>query len=379
MPDGVGGRPSVLMTTDAVGGVWRYTLDLAAGFAARGVGAVLAVLGPAPDVAQRAEAAGFALVETGLALDWTAEGPGELAGAARALQGLAARLGVASVHLHAPALAGSGGWTAPVVAVAHSCVATWWLAVRGGPLPEDFRWRTEAARAGLEAADAVIAPSAAHAAAVREVYGKVGVQVVHNGSAWPDEPSPSGRGLGEGLATLTPPLSRRERENRGQRERAVLTAGRLWDEGKGAAALDRVAPELGAPIRAAGPVRGPNGATVELPNLELLGNLDRAALARAYAGASVFASMARYEPFGLSVLEAARAGMRLVLSDIPSFRELWDRAAIFVRDEAELLPVLREALERDGDGGARERAQRYTVDAMVEGTLAVHRHVGALV
>ena len=109
------------------------------------------------------------------------------------------------------------------------------------------------------------------------------------------------------------------------RERAVLTAGRLWDEAKGAALLDAAAAGLDAPVRAAGPVRGPNGAAVVLPHLTLLGTLDPAGMAREYARASVFASMARYEPFGLSVLEAAQAGMRLVLLDTPVFRELWGR------------------------------------------------------
>ncbi|MBV8912277.1 MAG: glycosyltransferase [Acetobacteraceae bacterium] len=164
----------------------------------------------------------------------------------------------------------------------------------------------------------------------------------------------------------------------GRRERAVLIAGRLWDEGKNAAALDRIAPALDAPVRAAGPVRGPNGAAIDLHNLHLLGTLDALAMAEAYASATVYASMARYEPFGLSVLEAARAGLRLVLADIPSLRELWDGAASFVREEPELLPALAAALRAEGDGGAQSRAARYTVDAMVEGTLAVHRAVGAL-
>jgi len=36
------------MTADAVGGVWGFALDLAAGLAARGVRTDLAVLGPGP-------------------------------------------------------------------------------------------------------------------------------------------------------------------------------------------------------------------------------------------------------------------------------------------------------------------------------------------
>ena len=66
MPDGLAVRPSprVLMTTDAVGGVWRYSVELAHGFAGLGAETVLAVLGPAASGAQRREAEGVAgLVE----------------------------------------------------------------------------------------------------------------------------------------------------------------------------------------------------------------------------------------------------------------------------------------------------------------------------
>jgi hypothetical protein len=44
------------MSTDAVGGVWRYSMELAHGLGARGVEVVLAVLGPEPDADQRQEA-----------------------------------------------------------------------------------------------------------------------------------------------------------------------------------------------------------------------------------------------------------------------------------------------------------------------------------
>ena len=356
MPDGLGHtQRSVLMTADAVGGVWRYAVDLAGGFAERGVRTVLAVMGPAASVAQRAEAEavpGLRLVQTGLPLDWTAESSGALRQATAGLASLAALLGVRSVHLHAPALVGEARWPVPVVAVAHSCVGTWWRAVRGGPMPENLAWRAAAAAAGMRAAAAVISPSAAHAAALVAAYGKSTIEVVHNGRT----PQPA----------------------RGVRSRAVLTAGRLWDPGKGMAALDRAAARLEAPVRAAGPLRAPHGETAAFAHLRLLGTLDQTGMAQAYAEARVFASMAGYEPFGLAVLEAAQAGMRLVLHDIPTFRELWDGAAIFVDDEAGLLPALQAALDAPGDGGARDRAARYTVDAMADGTLAVHRAMGAL-
>lgn len=360
MPDGVGRRAHrLLMTTDAVGGVWRYSIDLAEGLAAYGVQTVLAILGPAVSAAQRAEAKavpGLSLVDTGLPLDWTATAPSELDQAGARLAGLAALVGASSVHLHAPALVGPARWPAPVVAVAHSCVATWWRAMHDGAMPDDFLWRTRATRAGLFAAQAVIAPTSAHARLVEAVYGPVPIQVVHNG----------------GCTVPVQPRSRRP---------AVLTAGRLWDAGKSVDWLDRAAAELDVPVFAAGPTAGPNGSTVQFTRLQQLGNLAPDVLAAEYAGMTVFASMARYEPFGLAVLEAARAGMALVLSDTPSFRELWDGAAIFVAAEADLLPALWQALAAPEPWAARaqERAGQYTLDKMAAGTLAVHRGVGALV
>ena len=48
--------------------------------------------------------------------------------------------------------------------------------------------------------------------------------------------------------------------------------------------------------------------------------------------ATIFALPARYEPFGLSALEAGLAGCALVLGDIP-MREVWHDAAMFVPPE----------------------------------------------
>ena len=340
----------LLLTTDAVGGVWRYSLELAAGL---GWDVTLAVLGPPPTAAQRAEAAGLRIVDTGLPLDWAAPEAATLRASAAALAALAAREGVETVQLHAPALVGEASWPAAVVAVAHSDVATWWAAMRVGPVPAEFACNVAATGAGLERADAVVAPSRAMAEALRRVHrsGRA-VEVVHNGR----RPLPRGRG---------------------PRRRAVLTAGRLWDEAKGAAVLDAAAAGLDAPVWAAGAMAGPNGATFVPRHLRLLGVLDEAGLAEAMAGASVFASAARYEPFGLSVLEAAQSGLALVLSDIASLRELWDGAALFVApgDAAGFERAMRRALDAPEGlaAAAGERAGRYGVAAMAAGMAEVHR------
>ena len=164
-----------------------------------------------------------------------------------------------------------------------------------------------------------------------------------------------------------------------QTEATVFTAGRLWDEGKGLAVLDRAAATLQAEVLAAGPTTGPNGATIALAHIKASGPLSEAAVAAHLARRPIYASPALYEPFGLAILEAAQAGCPLVLSDIPSFRDLWDGAALFVaaRDPAAwaaaLAGLLGDAGRRDALGrAARDRAGAYTVEAMVAGTRAVH-------
>ena len=353
-------RLRILVTTDAIGGVWRYSLTLAREWAALGVAVDLAVLGPPPDRAQRNEAAairGLSLHDTGLDLDWTAPDHAALQRSAAGLAALARGCGSSSVHLHAPALVGADvDWPVPVVAMLHSCLATWWQTLRHGPPPEDFRWRIDATGDGIRRATHVAAPTHAFRDAVLAAYGDLGpIAVVHNGRrphpAPPDPPS--------------------------IRPRSVLAAGRFWDEGKDVATLDAAACLIDAPVLAAGSFRDPAGRETSAPGLVRLGSLDEPALATAFAHARTFISTTRYEPFGLAVLEAAQAGLPLVLSDIPSFRELWDGAALFVTpgDAAGFAAALNRALDEDPDASgaaAHARAQRYTGAAMAGATLALH-------
>ncbi len=352
----------ILVTTDAVGGVWRYSLELCAAWAERGIRIVLAVLGPAPDASQRQEAAaipGLVLHHTGLGLDWTAPDVKTLEDGAEDLAALARRHRVQSVHLHAPALVGSAHWHAPVISVVHSCLLTWWLAMRAGAVPEEFRCRIQATSRGLRRADAIVAPSAAFAASVRHAY-QLGrsIAVIHNGR----------RPL---------PLPKRPRAP------GVFAAGRLWDEAKNVAGLDAAGADLPAPVTVAGVTAQPAGAPVALRHARHAGVLNEAALAEHLAANTVFAGLSLYEPFGLAVLEAAQAGMALVLSDIPVFRELWNDAAIFVdpRSTESIHAGLRHALARP-EPLARQAAERATMfgrDAMADATWRVHvRASGAL-
>ncbi|TFI58318.1 glycosyltransferase [Sphingomonas parva] len=347
------------MTADAVGGVWQYSTELAAGLAQLGIETVLAVMGPSPSEAQRNAAMripGLTLVDTGLALDWLAENRSALRRAGSAIRELAEDHEVDVIQLNTPALAGAVRFDRPVVAVQHSCVATWWEAVQGTPLPQDFTWRTKLVRTGLHAADAVVTPTAAFGAAVQRRYDlPEAPRTVHNGRT---------------------PL----RIDRGAPHDFVFTAGRLWDRGKNLGTIDAAAARLGVPVHAAGPVRGPHGEEVVFDNIHCLGALDESELGRWLTARPVFVSAALYEPFGLAVLEAAAAGCPLILSDIPTFRELWDGVARFVapRDEAGFTRAIAELVGDDFERAvmgkaARDRAARFTPEAMAAQMASIYR------
>jgi glycosyltransferase involved in cell wall biosynthesis len=338
----------VLITTDAVGGVWTHVLDLAAGLASLEFETMLVVMGPSPTDDQLRAASNtphLDLIDTGLPLDWTATDAAEIAEARAAIRVLARRIAPDVIHLNSPALAADGGFPAPVVGGCHSCLATWWGAVKDGPMPPDFAWRTQALWRGLVACDALVAPTHAFAAAVARTYEVPVPFVVHNGRA------------------AAPPYP-------ACRDPLIFTSGRLWDEGKNVAVLDTAAERIATPFYAAGPVTGPNGvAPPATDNLLHLGVLTPEAVRTWLRRAAIYASSALYEPFGLGVLEAAQAGCALVLSDIATFRELWDGAAIFVEPRSpEAFATAFERLLSDGGQlqrlSAQAQARAHTFDTM---------------
>ncbi|QQP91060.1 glycosyltransferase family 4 protein [Skermanella sp. TT6] len=352
----------VLMTADAVGGVWDYALELAGGLARRGVRVTLAAMGPAPSPAQRARAIaipGLGLHLGEFKLEWMERPEDDLAAAGEWLLDLAERVAPDLVHLNGYAHAALP-WERPVVAVAHSCVLSWWQAVHGCPAPADWRPYADRVAAGLAAADRVVAPTRAMLDALETHYG----------------PVPHGRVIWNGRdgGTWHP---------RPDREPTVISVGRIWDEAKNIRALDRVAAELDWPVVVAGSRRHPDGRSPgggAMPaNLRLLGHLRPDELADWYGRAAVFALPARYEPFGLSILEAALSGCALVLGDVPSLRELWTGAAVFVPpdDPAALARELRRMAAdpprlRALATAARQRARSYGTERMVARYLDVY-------
>jgi glycosyltransferase involved in cell wall biosynthesis len=258
------------------------------------------------------------------------------------------------IHINGYGLA-AAGFDLPCLVVAHSCVATWWRAVHGSVPPDEWDGYRRLVAAGLNGADAVVAPSHAFLRQIEATYGPLSeARVIANG---------------RDAAAFRPAA----------KAPFVLAAGRLWDEAKNLAALDAAAADLAWPVLAAGPWRRPGGGGAPPRHLRALGPLAPAQLARQMAEAAIFAAPARYEPFGLAVLEAALSGCALVLGDIPTFRELWEDAALFVPPEdssalRRALASLIAAPERRAGlaAAAQHRARLYGAAEMVDRYAALY-------
>lgn len=349
----------VLMTADTVGGVWTYALELARALAPHGVEVTLATLGAPLSDAQWAEARALrnlSVEESRFALEWMDDPWDDVRASGDWLLSLEARVRPDVVHLNGYAH-GALPWSRKPLVVGHSCVLSWWRAVKGEEAPGRYARYHQAVSAGLRAAGRVVAPSLAMLDALRVHYGPLpSAQVIYNARSAEDFPPGA------------------------EREPFILSAGRLWDEAKNVAALEAAAPRLDWPVKVAGDARHPNGSRVESLHVEMLGLLPPPELARWMRRASVYALPARYEPFGLSALEAALSGCALVLGDIPSLREVWGAgAALFVPpDDVGALVEALESLRRDvslRDGlaaRARARALTYTPRRMAADYLSVY-------
>jgi glycogen synthase len=345
----------ILLTTDVVGGVWDFALTLAAELrASRAAEVSLLALGePSRTQVEQAGAAAARLVVEPLKLEWMQDCQADVLRTRDLVGRLARELGSDVLHANqfAAACADVG---IPVVLTLHSDVLGWhrWTGV-SGETPPEWAAYTALVREALSRADRVVAVSAFLAADVRDLYGSHrDIGVVYNG--WPTEAEPQ-------PSAERPPVT--------------LTAGRVWDSAKNVSLVATAAQGWQpGPVYLAGQHAHPeSGDRCDVPPpLQALGFLARDRLDAAMREARIYVSAARYDPFGLLPLQAALNGCALLLSDIPSYRELWDGVATFFRSDdaddlrrhwASLLadPPLASELATSAQRRAR---QRYSASRM---------------
>ncbi|UAX98395.1 glycosyltransferase family 4 protein (plasmid) [Ensifer adhaerens] len=344
------------MTVDAVGGVWRYAMDLASAAQSMGIEVIFAGFGPPPSVEQADEARRIGTLEWVPApLDWTATAEQELTLVPWLLEKLVTQHSVDLLHVNLPSQAVGIHEDIPVVAVSHSCVATWFQSVRGTPPSPDWFWHKRLNSEGFKRANVVLSPSASHAASLVRCYGAIErIVVVHNATR---------------CSCRNP-----------QKQHFVFAAARWWDDGKNGAVLDAAAGRIVWPLIMAGACTGPDGQGITFDHANSPGELSHPEVTKLMSRASIVVSPSIYEPFGLVALEAARVGAALVLADIPSYRELWDGVAVFANphDPAAFADAVNAFIvdpSRTIDFARRAqiRSTDFTIEAQRDGVLNAYR------
>jgi glycosyltransferase involved in cell wall biosynthesis len=356
----------ILVTADTLGGVWTYARELVTGLTRRGVRVTLVSFGeilPAEQTAWTEELRGLDYRPTAFKLEWMQDSEADMEASSEYLRALVEETRPDLLHFsqyHYGALP----CDVPRLVVAHSDVVSWWWAVHSSKPVESawLRWYREIVSSGLAGASMVVAPSRWMLEQIEHHYGKPQrTQVVNNGRS---------------SSRFNPHVSK---------EDFVVTLGRLWDSGKNAALLLRQ--EMPLPVYIIGADRHPeignSGFMMEeiRQNIHLESRQDERQIGALLARAGIYAATSRYEPFGLAPLEAAFSRCALVASDIPPFRELWEGAALFFRnnDECDLRQKLEmlardPALRRRYGNLAYDHARRhFSAVRMVEEYLALYQ------
>jgi glycogen(starch) synthase len=346
-------RPDrILMTADTVGGVWTYAIELCHALGDFEIAVALCTMGGEPSQDQVREARALENVEffpSEFRLEWMENPWEDVAESGRWLLRIAERFQPDLIHLNTYAH-GALPWKPPTLMVGHSCVYSWWNAVLKTRPPARLEAYHSVVARGLRSAKTVIAPTFAMLEALQRFYGPLRhCEVIANGI--------------EPLDASVP------------KEPFIFCAGRLWDEAKNISLLAEIAAQVPWPIVVAGDC----GEKQPPANVRCLGKIPRAELAQWMQRAAIYAAPAKYEPFGLCILEAASAGCALALGDILSLRENWDGAAEFANpfDSAAWAKLLTN-LTRDEEPRrclaerAHDRSSEFTVSSMANAYLSVY-------
>jgi glycogen synthase len=369
-----GGSVHVLVTADTLSGTWTYARELVTGLVTRGVRVTLVSFGeiPLPDqTAWMDSLHGLDYRPTAFRLEWMQEAQQDLPESTNFLSALVRELQPDVLHLNQFCY-GNLPVDVPRIVMAHGDLLTWTEAVEGySPRPTRWlKWYRETVVRGIQAADAVIAPSAWMLDSLRECY----VRPRRGEVIYP----------GRNPIFFNPYVSK---------EDSVLTVGRLVDAGKQVFLLTQhvhpvsvciVGAEHTVPLPRL-PIRADVKVSTDEANVAIRGPQTEAQLRALYSRAAIYAATARYEPLGMPALEAAFSRCALLANDIPSFREIWGDAALYFRtnDAASLAASIRRLnsdreMRRGYANLAYTRArERFTTKRMIDECLRPYRSLSS--
>ncbi|MGA8429865.1 MAG: glycosyltransferase family 4 protein [Candidatus Sulfotelmatobacter sp.] len=360
----------VLVTADTLSGAWTYTRELVTGLVTRGVRVTLVSFGdiPLPEQVRWMESLhGLDYRPTAFRLEWMHEAEFDCIDSANFLATLVRELRPDVLHLN-QFIFGALPVNVPRVVMAHGDLITWTQAVEGYTprLTRWLKWYRDMVIAGIEGADAVVAPSAWMLDSIRSSYASPQRDAV----IYP----------GRNPIFFNPYINK---------EDSVLSIGRLVDAGKQVFLLTQcahpipvciVGSEQTVPIPRV-PIRADVKLALDENSVAIRGPQTEAQLRALYSRASIYAATARYEPLGMPALEAALSRCAIVANDIPSFREIWGDAALYfhTNNAASLADTIRQ-LNADHDlcraygNLAYTRArERFTTKRMIDDYLHLYR------
>lgn len=311
----------VLMTSDTLNSdLWAYTREIASGLVGRGIRVTLVSFGEIPLPEQTAwmdRLRGLEYRPTAFRLDWMHEGQQDFAESSAYLSSLLSELRpdlFHSNHLCYGALPTS----IPRVVVAHGDLITWWKSVHGREPKENawMRWYRESTTFGLAEASAVVASSEWMLGEVRANYAVAMNATVIN--------------HGRNPIHFNPYVTKDE---------TVLSIGRLLDP---AAQVHLLADKQhSVPVCVVDAKQSEHSEHTQVradikyrdgnEGVVMSGPRSESQLRLLYSRAAIYVSASRYEPSGMTILEAALSRCALILNDIPAMREIWGPAAVYFR------------------------------------------------
>ncbi|HET8886251.1 MAG TPA: glycosyltransferase family 4 protein [Salinimicrobium sp.] len=306
------GKLKILMTTDTIGGVWVYSYELCKELQNYDVEVHLAAMGAWPTEAQEEkmrELKNVILYKSEFKLEWMQDPWEDVENANKWLHSIYQTAKPDLIHFNNYAGVEKYDDT-PMITVFHSCISTWWQAVKYTAIPEEYHTYSQIVQEALNTSDLVVAPTEAILEKAKHAHQITAeTRVISNGIS---------------------EINSEEKE----KEPFILCSGRIWDEGKNLLSISKIAKDLSWPVYIAGNNKNPNTDEIlEMENVHFLGSLKPEEVRDWMKRASIFVSPTKYEPFGLAALEAAMEGCALVISDIDTFQEIWEDSAIYFDPE----------------------------------------------
>lgn len=360
----------ILVTTDTITGVWTYTRELVTSLVTSGARVTLVSFGEIPlpeQITWMDHLHGLDYRPTAFCLEWMQEGQKDFLDSCRYLELLIKEVRPDILHSNQYCY-GVLDANIPRVVVAHGDLISWWLAVHGHQPPRSswLDWYRAIVSQGMAAADVVVSPSGWMRETLQTCFVRPRCEhVIHNG---------------RNPIFFNPYVSKDD---------SVLAVGRFLDAGKQISLLTQHRHEM--PVCIVGsdapghtlrtPIRADVKLAIDRVCVSFKGPQTEAQLRNLYSRAAIYAATSRYEPFGMSPLEAALSRCAIVANDIPTFREIWDDAAIyFERNNAEslaetikLLSDDRELCRAYGNLAYQRARERFTAKRMVDEYLQLYR------